>query len=286
MPINPYFNFTTQASEQNLIDALIVESIQIYGHNAYYLRRDVVNLDRLLGEDPLQEFKKTYAIEIYLKSSEAFLGQSEFISKFGLHIEDQATFVVSVTRFNQVVIGELDRPREGDIIYIEFTPTNRYLFEIRFVEDKEQLFQLGKLYTYELRCEMMNYSQERIETNITAIDGVAAEDAYTIELALGAGTGNYQDRELVYQGTSLLEALASATVTNWNANTKTLQVQQIAGEFVSPYPILGISSNASYIIASTPSTFPSVKDPLADNERLETEAETVIVNRGTNPTLD
>ncbi len=182
MPTNPYFNQISFATEQSLVNDLIVETIQIYGHSAYYLRREDVNIDPLFYEDPLARYPNASEIEIYLKSNISFAGSSEVFSKFGLVIEDQATFLVAVSRF-ATVEPTLNRPRENDIIYIQFTPMNRYLFEIRFVENKEQLFQLGKLYTFELRCEMMNYSNERIETGDTDIDGVATA-AETLDQAL------------------------------------------------------------------------------------------------------
>jgi len=94
MAVNRYFNQTAYAPEQDLIQDLIDESIQIYGHNVHYIPRDVVDMDTFLGEDPMAAFTTTYPVEMYLKTLESFQGQSEFISKFGLHIEDQATFLV------------------------------------------------------------------------------------------------------------------------------------------------------------------------------------------------
>lgn len=284
MPVNPFFNFTTYAPEQGLVDSLIIESIQMYGKNAYYLRRDTVDLDALFGEDPLAIYPQAYPIEVYLKSSESFQGQSEFISKFGLHIEDQASFLVAVSRFNEVVAGELIRPRENDIIFVEMTPTNRYLFEIRFVEDKEQLFQLGKLYTYELRCELYNYTHERITTNIPEIDDVAKAATYVQNIPLGAGSGTYQVDEFVYQGSSYIESLASGQVITWNVATQTVTVQNIVGEFANNLTLIGQTSNAQYIVSSSPNTNPTVHDPISDNDLFATEGGAVIIP-STNPLL-
>jgi hypothetical protein len=285
MPVNPYFNMTTFVPEQTLVDNLIIESIQIYGHNAYYLRRDAVDLDTLFGEDPLAHYPQAYAVEVYLKSSESFQGQSEFISKFGLQIEDQATFLVSTTRFAQVVAGALSRPRENDILYIEMTPTNRYLFEIRFVEDKEQLFQLGKLYTYEIRCELMNYSHERIDTLIPDIDDAADRATYTLNLQLSSGTGTFQADEFVYQGESYITSIASGQVTKWDAPTNVLSIHNIVGEFANTLTVIGQTSNAHWTMATTPSTSPAVNDPIADNDVLTTESSTVVLTSN-NPLLE
>ena len=278
MPTNPYFNEVSFASEQNLVNDLIIEAIQIYGHSAYYLRREDVDISRLFADDPLAKYPNASEIELYLKSNITFGGTSDVFTKFGLNIEDQATFLVSVTRFHKVE-PTLDRPRENDIIYIQFTPTNRYLFEIRFVEQKEQLFQLGKLYTYELRCELMNYSHERVQTGNTDIDTVATRGAYTIDLHLGSGNGTYKVAETVYQGVSFIEALATGTVVEWNANTKVLGVQNVTGAFVDDLEVIGVTSNASYLPLEAPDTSPTSHDPISDNERFDVEKPDIVQPR-------
>jgi len=284
MALNRYFNQTTFVPEQDLVQDLIDESIQIYGHQVYYIPRDTVNLDAFLGEDPLAKFTTAYPIEMYIKTVESFQGQSEFISKFGLHIEDQATFLVSVRRFDESVVmyGNLtfSRPRENDLLYVQMTPTNRYLFEIRFVENKEQLFELGKLYTYELRCEMMNFTNEKVNTNIESIDEVAQARAYTIELSMASGNGNYIVDETVFQGANLASATASGMVYDWTANT--LQVQQVTGTFLANTVVRGSTSNAAWMTANTnPSTAPTVNDPVSDNEFLQGNPLNVVATRGT-----
>lgn len=281
MPVNRYFNQTTYAPEQQLLDDLNVEAIQIHGHSTYYIPREDAKVDLLFGEDALSTFDTALEVEMYIKSSQSFAGQSEFISKFGLQIEDQATFVVAVRRFNEVMQGRVTRPREGDIIYIQMTPTNRYLFIIMFVENKEQLFQLGKLYTYELRCEVMNYSHERVRTVLPDVNEVAIREAYTLSIELGAGSGIYQAGEMVYQGPNLLTAIATGTVESFANNV--LYVQNITGTFANGQTIVGVTSGASYAAGESPDLSPVVHDPVADNTTLETEKATVIVNRGNNP---
>jgi len=281
-PVNPFFNFTTFTSEQTLVEDLIVESIQIYGHSVYYVPRDDVNIDRLFGEDPLSSWTSAHEIEVYLKSNIQFQGASETFSKFGLIIEDDATFVVAVRRFN-ATFPLLPRPRENDIIFIEMqspisgVPFKRYLFEIRFVEDKEQLFQLGKLYTYELQCQLMNYGQERVQTSVPELNEVVERDAYTIDIAFTSGLGTYANGEIAYQGTSFINATAQGTVVNWNANTNTLSVQTIVGDFANGVPVIGVTSNANYTVAATPDTSPKARDPQSDNDLLSQQAPAVVL---------
>jgi hypothetical protein len=291
MAVNRYFNQTAFAPEQDLVQDLIDESIQIYGHDVHYIPRDTVNMDTFLGEDPLTAFTTTYPIEMYLKTLESFQGQSEFISKFGLHIEDQATFIVSRRRFNSAVVDAVDsadtvisRPREADLIYIEMTADNRYLFEIKFVEDKERLFQLGKLYTYELRCELMNFTNEKVNTNVDDIDEVAQREAYTINITMNAGgSGTFVVGESVYQGnTSLAAATASAEVYEWTASTRVLAVQRVVGTFAGSTAVKGNTSGAQWTsVAAAAATAPTLHDPLSDNAFLQGNPLSVVKSRGT-----
>lgn len=300
MPVNRYFNQTTFQPEQDLIQDLIDESIAIYGHEVYYIPRDTVNLDAFFGEDPAAQFTDAYPIEMYLKTVESFQGQSEFITKFGLHIEDQATFVVSTRRFDEAVLLKnadrvalhgadvLVRPRENDLIYIQMTPNNRYLFEIRFVENKEQLFQLGKLYTYELRCEMMNFSNEKVQTDIPAVDGVIDTQTYVIPMNLQVGgSGTFIDNESVYQGDSFAAATAKGLVHEWFPDTRVLHVKFPIGYFAQNTAIRGVTSNAVWITADTAiDPAPVEHDPISDNQLLHNNPENVIVSRGTHTLLD
>lgn len=282
MSLNPYFNQVSFANEQNLVQDLIEESIQIYGHEVWYIRRDVVNMDALLGEDNLQSFTDAYPIEMYIKTHASFQGQSEFVSKFGLVIEDRVDLSVSVRRFHQEV-PNMERPREGDLIWIQMAPTSRYIFDIRFVENQEQLFQLGKLYTYELRCERMNFSHERVSTPELVINEGPQRDAYTIDVFVVAGTGIYQIEETVYQGDAQETAFATGTVVSWDSDVGMLQLQMITGTFTDSTPVVGVDSGASWTPSATPSAAPTARDPISDNLVLQTEGPDVILNRGTNP---
>ena len=294
MAVNRHFNQTAFAPEQDLLQDLIDESIQIYGRDVHYIPRDTVNMDTFLGEDPLAAFTTTYPVEMYLKTLESFQGQSEFISKFGLHIEDQATFIVSQRRFNSAVVDAVDsantvisRPREADLIYIQMAPNGLapgQLFEIKFVEDKERLFQLGKLYTYELRCELMNFTNEKVNTNVDDIDAVAQQEAYTINITMNAGgTGTFVVGESVYQGnTTLAAATASAEVYTWTASTRVLAVQRVVGTFAGSTAVKGNTSGAQWTsVTAAAATAPTIHDPLSDNAFLQGNPLSVVKSRGT-----
>ncbi len=196
MAVNHYFqggNGIGNTNEKRLYEDLIIEGLKIYGHDCYYLPRTLVNRDLILGEDSLSKFDDSYLLEMYMETTEGFAGQQELISKFGLEIREDTTFIISKRRWQDAVdsvhtLIKDGRPNEGDIIYM---PLMNSFFEIQFVEDQEPFFQLGNLPVYKLRVTRWEYSSERINTGVSEID--SAEDQYTLDqlqhqVSLEAGT--------------------------------------------------------------------------------------------------
>ena len=58
-------NVNGSAQEQKFMENLIVESIEIYGQNIYYLPRTYVNKDTILNEVESSEF--TQALQVRLR---------------------------------------------------------------------------------------------------------------------------------------------------------------------------------------------------------------------------
>jgi len=106
MAVNSAFhtsNVAAISTEQNLYRDLVIESIQIYGHDVHYLDRTLVNEDTILGTDSLAKFNTQAKIEMYMEDSEGgFAGEKEMMSQFGLQNLSEATFVVAKTRFQEL----------------------------------------------------------------------------------------------------------------------------------------------------------------------------------------
>ena len=83
------------AQEQTFIENLIVESIEIYGQDIYYMPRTYVNRDTILGEVENSRFTQALQVRAYVNNVEGWEGQGELLSKFGVRIEDKTTFVFS-----------------------------------------------------------------------------------------------------------------------------------------------------------------------------------------------
>lgn len=187
MATNLYFNNQNFSGEQNLIENLIIESIKIYGIDCYYMPRKLIAEDKLFGEDILSKFNtvngsdvtNAHIVEMYIKSVDGFEGEGDFLSKFNIEIRDEMVLTVARKRFDEEIPLEnttntIGRPSEGDLIYF---PLNNKIFEVKFVEHESVFYQMGSLQTYDLRCELFEYSHERLNTGIPAIDGI--EDAYS-----------------------------------------------------------------------------------------------------------
>lgn len=176
--LNSYFQrapYHGTKNEQDLYEDLIIESIQINGVDVFYIPRVVVYEDDIFREDRFSQYKEAFRIEMYLENYTGFEGEGEFFNKFGLHMPDQARLIVARKRWEEVVgrnasILQLpNRPAEGDLIY--FAGDANDILQVKFVEHEEQQFyQLGKLYTYMLKCEKFIYAQNQISTGLEMID--------------------------------------------------------------------------------------------------------------------
>jgi len=184
---NLYFSQAVK-SEQDLYENIIIESMKIYGQDVYYLPRELVNEDRILGDDVPSKFSKSYTVEMYLENTEGFDGEGDLFTRFGVEIRDEATFVVSRRRWNQTV-GLLDndipegRPREGDLIFL---PLSGNMFQINRVEHEQPFYQLGGIFVYKLYCQLFEYNDENISTGNTEIDSIEADFSYQYVLTLDA----------------------------------------------------------------------------------------------------
>jgi len=291
MAVNPYFN--DYVGEQTLLNDLVIETIKATGRDVIYIPRQYLNLDQTLGEDTQgSRFTKGYPIEMYLSDVQQFGGQRDIVSKFGIQLTDRINLVLSKTRFEQEISSkepDIERPREGDLIYF---PMMEYMFEINFVEDKQPFFQFGKLTTYNLTCEVFNYSYEQINTGNSEIDGTQTErKEYLKYLTLGytgfGGTASFYEGEKVFQvlgitgsGATYSNATSTATLIEFRTYGGTTYsyayIGDIVGSFVAgnqsikgassgvEYSLLGIT-NSTVVIGRNPET----DDPDRDNDIIQ-----------------
>ena len=208
MATSVYFDKGTN-NEQKLYEDLIVEQLKVFGHDVYYLPRTLIKEDTLFGEDVLSKFDDAYGIEMFMEQVEGYGGEKELVSKFGLEIRDEATFVVSRRRWISLIGADSNlivssRPNEGDLIYF---PRLQKLFEINFVDHDDPFFQVDNVPVYKLYCSTFEYSSEQLDTGITAIDAIEDESSldvlfYQITLEQAA---DYNENMALEDGDLLLE---------------------------------------------------------------------------------
>ena len=194
MPTNVYFDTGTKP-EQHLYEDLMIEQLKIYGQDVYYIPRTLVNEDELLGEDTLSKFDDAYLVEMYFENAEGYEGEKEIMSKFGLEMRDEATFIVAKRRFEQLVSIDSNlivktRPNEGDLVY--FQKVNK-MFEISFVDHDDPFYQVHNVPAYKLKVKTFEYSSEELDTGITEIDAIETDnslDAGQHQVSLEDGTGS------------------------------------------------------------------------------------------------
>ena len=173
MPTNVYFDTGTKP-EQNLYEDLMIEQLKIYGQEVFYIPRTLVKEDELFGEDTLSKFGDAYIIEMYFDNIEGYEGEKEIMSKFGLQMNEDVTFVVARRRFEQLVSHDSNlivktRPNEGDLVY--FPKVNK-IFEISFVDHDDPFYQVHNVPAFKLKCKTFEYGGEDIDTGITEIDAI------------------------------------------------------------------------------------------------------------------
>ena len=176
-----YFNNFQNSQEQTLIEDLVLESIKIYGHDMFYCPRTLIAKDDIYGEDSLSEYNVSYPIDLYIKSYDSYEGDGSFLSKFNLEIRDQMTLTVSVRNFMNE-IGSLEsivRPQEGDLIYI---PMVDRIMIVKYVNKTPVFYQMGAIQMYDLTCEIFEYSSEKLNTGIDAIDNIEQKNSIAMEI--------------------------------------------------------------------------------------------------------
>ena len=194
MALNPFFQ-QGSPSEQRLIQDLINEQLRMFGVEIYYIPRKFLGTKTIIKENVLARFDDSFAIEAYVQNYEGFQGSGDLMTKFGIRTTDELTLVISRERYEDFIspfyeanpTSELltTRPREGDLIYF---PLSDSLFEIKFVEHENPFYQLGKLYMYELKCELFEYEDAVIDTSIEDIDDNVKDIGYIATITL-AGFG-------------------------------------------------------------------------------------------------
>jgi len=184
MPLNPFF-LQGSKGEQNLVQDLTNEHIRMHGIEFIYMPRSIVKQADVIREITSTEFDKSFPIEGYIASYEGFDSGYNLLTKFGVRSTAEMKIVISIERYNEGIAPLLDqeRPYEGDLMYF---PLRDIIFEIKYVNDLVNFYQLQDRYTYELTCEPFEYEDEKIDTGIDSIDDDFETAGYNVTMILGS----------------------------------------------------------------------------------------------------
>mgnify|MGYP001217635254 FL=1 len=209
MALNPHF-LQGSRGEQRLVQSLINEHLKIYGVEVTFIPRKFVNQSSIIEEVQASKFDDNFLIEAYVENYDGYTGAGDVLTKFGMSLRDEVTLTISKERFEEFIAPFMEadddielssRPREGDLV---FFPLGQRLFEIKFVEHEEPFYQLGSNYVYKLKCELFEYEDEVIDTDIAAIDTQVDDVGYIVDLQL-VGVGRTATAQAIINTGSISE---------------------------------------------------------------------------------
>jgi len=123
------------------------------------------------------------------------------------------------------------------------------------VEHEQPFYQLANLPTFKMRCQLFEYSDEDLDTDISSIDSIEQNNAYEFDMVLSGISGAFEVGERVEQ-TLLDGTVLSAEVSKWVSDINTLSVVHLGGndgKFHLPSTgrtFTGQESNASGTVSS------------------------------------
>jgi len=286
MAKNTYFTHGTR-EEQMLQQSLVDEFINMFGITTNYIPRRLIRQDKILNEETISEFTDSFTLEAYLENFEGFQGAGDILTKFGIRSTDEITLVISRHQFDDFVSLPMQlvddvqlpqRPAEGDLIYF---PLSDNVFEVKFVEHESPFYQFGKLYTYKLKCELFEYTNE-----------VTGEGIFDTQRDEGFIVKYYYEQATL-NGTPEVGELVTGSITGltayinlWNPKERFIELRAPTGntehgEFQVGETLTGSDSGFSINISSFDEL--DMKDTYADNIEFETEGDDILDFTERNP---
>ena len=228
MALNPFF-LQGSESEQRLLQDLANETISIHGIEFVYMPRIFVNTKTVLREVTTSKFDRAFPIEGYIKSYEGFDSGYNLLTKFGVRSTANMEVLISQERYKEYIMPLLngvtglsnnpERPLEGDLLWF---PLRDILFEIKYVDDVVDFYQLRKNYTYQLTLEPFEYGEEQIDTGIESVDDDFRTAGYNVTMSLvSAGTTATAITSLVSGSINKIDVVSGGT---GYTNAPTIQI--------------------------------------------------------------
>jgi len=290
MATSNYFQqYGGRQSERDMYQDLFDEQIFLFGSDVKYIPRVKVR-DDAMNDLIISRFNDFATIEMFLINVEGFGSPSEMMSKFGLKITDEVTFVCSKRRWLDYVDPLIDTtiqssPNDGDLIYY---PLTNDLYEIKFVEREIPFYALGQQYVFQMTAEIWQPGNSIFETGDDDIDGFGYTDANVIPIFVKVGgTGAFTPGEIIEQTYTTVDGdtiTASAKVVEWQPTARKLRVTDTTGQFRIDENIEGQDTGAIWEIQSFSTIDFELTDyEYAQNKYYETKGDSILDFTETNP---
>jgi hypothetical protein len=252
MSTNPFFSHTPAiSSEQSLLNDLQVEFIKMFGVDLHYLPRLNNHLDYLFQESPLATFEIASPIAFFIQSFDGYSGPNDILTKFGIRNQDELTVICSRQDFEQELqqtlseyyeiknidvtdphkAATIQRPKEGDLIYLPKSPFDHGFFVIKYVEWRNPWYPLGTTNTFTLTLERFEYSGEKINILVNPIDEINTiipksnyqRFAGTLQVG-GSGTFDLNTTVYIHPNQTNFTNAVTAQIFKFNSTNRTFEV--------------------------------------------------------------
>ena len=173
-----------QPKEANLFDNIASEWYYLHGSDIIFLPREVNKEETTFGEYLSAVYNQGIPIRMFIEETEAWSGNGDMYSKFGLQVTDECTLYINKTSFANAtngmslsvsalgtitVTGSSSQiyPKQGDLIYVV---KSKKLFQISHIEDEVQpaFYLLGNRAGYKIQCKLFMYNHEVINQSASA----------------------------------------------------------------------------------------------------------------------
>lgn len=146
------------------MDSIATEFYLLNGTDITFLPREVNKEETTFGEYLSAVFNRGIPLRMYVEEVEAWSGNGDMYSKFGLQVTDECTLYINKSLFSSATTGLF--PKQGDLFYIN---KSQKLFEISHIEDEVQpaFYLLGNRAGYKFSCKLFAYTHETFDKDIS-----------------------------------------------------------------------------------------------------------------------
>ena len=287
MAKNTYFRHGTR-NEQILQQSLVDEFVKMFGLDILYIPRKLVAQDTILNESVISEFDDAFLTYAYLENNEGFQGAGDILTKFGIRSTDEITLTISKQMFEDFIAVQMagsenvlvgTRPQEGDLIYFPLTSN---LFEVKFVEHEVPFYQFGKLFTFQLKCELFEYANETAGGDIFESQ---EDEGFIVKYYYDVNTGITGEPTLGEMVTGSITGI-TAMVNDWNESKSYIELRAFTANadhntFQIGETLTGSDSGFTINISSFDEL--DIKDAYASNIEFETVGDDILDFTERNP---